>query len=242
MLPLTTNEKERSMFTTTQTTTTKEQIKSLMNVTLLNCMGDDLTVVNAARVSFANTSYGLEKRDVKLIEYLAKHNHWTPFGHVQFSFRVKAPIFVARQLAKHQVGLVWNEVSRRYVKDDPEFFTPDMWRGTAANVKQGSSDESVYDPEYCSDTLEDLHTAALHAYDSLLEEGVAPEQARMVLPLSMYTEWVWTGSLAAFMRVVNLRTHPTAQEEVKVVARKIGSYIKQACPHSYEALKVEENI
>jgi thymidylate synthase (FAD) len=247
-----------------------------MNVTLIDHMGSDLSVVNAARVSFDKqsdweSSWGgrigiLKEADKKLISYLAKHNHWTPFGHCFASFRIKAPIFVARQLGKHQVGLVWNEVSRRYVDDEPEFYVPDTWRKRADNVKQGSSAETIpldqydgwdgkyieeiikewpnevyedgrYQPEYPLDCrineyLEDAH----NIYKLLLKVGVCPEQARMVLPQSMMTEWVWSGSLAAFARVCKLRLDPHTQYETRLVASIIEGQMAKLFPVSWEAL------
>jgi thymidylate synthase (FAD) len=174
-------------------------------VALLDHMGSDLSVVNAARVSFSKVSLEMTEADKKLIKYLAKHDHWTPFAHTSISLRIKAPIFVARQLGKHQVGLVWNETSRRYVKDTPEFYEPETWRAAAENVKQGSSETEVitHDSEGYSldDRLEEVIAGALNLYEEMIAVGVSPEQARMVLPQSMMTEWVWTGSLLAFVRV-----------------------------------------
>ena len=184
-----------------------------MNVKLIDHMGNDLSVVNAARVSFAKESelewngegyppeegMVLKDKDVKLINYLAKHNHWSPFGHASMQFHIKAPVFVARQLVKHQVGLVWNEVSRRYVDDEPEFYTPTEWRKSAENKKQGSSDETV---EY---SVLPAYAFAKQCYENMLKMDIAPEMARMVLPQSMYTEWYWSGTLYAFARVCNLR-------------------------------------
>ena len=159
-----------------------------MNVNLIDVMGTDLSVVNAARVSFAKDSKELSEKDEKLIKYLAKHNHWSPFGHASLQFRIKAPIFVARQLVKHQVGLVWNEVSRRYVDDEPEFYIPQEWRLKADNKKQGSSDETI---EYSlGSTLEFIKTT----YQNMLKANIAPEMARMILPQNLYTEWYWSGS------------------------------------------------
>lgn len=224
-----------------------------MNVTLIDHMGSDLSVVNAARVSFDKESQWhvsawsdenhpithLSAKDAKLINYLAKHNHWTPFGHCFASFRIKAPIFVARQLGKHQVGLVWNEVSRRYVDHPPEFYIPEKgeWRKRADNVKQGSSVEpadltglsSAYSPEYA------MERCAL-VYNRLLDMGVCPEQARMVLPQSMYTEWIWSGSLAAFARVCKLRLDPHTQYETRLVAENIDQHMAELFPVSWKAL------
>jgi len=221
-----------------------------MNVTLIDSMGTDLTVANAARVSFNKKSnwghhvpgqgiFELKKGDVKLIQYLAKHGHWTPFGHCTLSFHIKAPIFVARQLVKHQVGLVWNEVSRRYVDEDPEFWYPEHWRGRAEDKKQGSSDEFVDwidRKERTGGRVRKTCEFAMHTYKTLLEAGVCPEQARMVLPQNTYTEWYWTGSLYAFSRVCNLRCKGDTQEETRNVAWEIHDLAKEKFPVSWPAL------
>ena len=172
-----------------------------MNVELVDKMGSDLTVVNAARVSFNKHQDKFKNTDEKLIKYLAVHGHWTPFGHCSIQFRIAAPIFVARQLVKHQVGLVWNEVSRRYVDYTPELFTvdEDKWRGRPDKAKQGSAGYVYIKPSLAM-TIEMTNGWAVDLYKKLIDEGVAPEQARMVLPLSTYTEWYWTGSLAAYAR------------------------------------------
>ena len=154
-----------------------------MDVELVDHMGDDLSVVNAARVSFGKKKTQFEHGDLKLIRFLAREDHWSPFGHASMQFHIKAPIFVARQLVKHQVGLVWNEVSRRYVDDEPEFYTPKVWRLKADNKKQGSSDETI---EY---NIEGAIQFVTQTYKNLLREQVAPEMARMVLPQNLYTEW-----------------------------------------------------
>ena len=239
-----------------------------MKVELLNTMGDDLTVVNAARVSFAKESEWengkyeefvfegvsgtkeverkLSERDTKLINYLANHDHWTPFGHCTASFRIKAPIFVARQLAKHQVGLVWNEVSRRYVDDEPEFYRPNKWRGKPVNAKQGSSNETIDRILVKYPGLEQLNTPnseyelvldrVLNLYNGMIESGIAPEMARMVLPQSMYTEWWWTGSLAAFARICKLRLDPHAQAETAEIAQGINDALEEKFPVGWKAL------
>ena len=214
-----------------------------MEVKLIDHMGSDLTVVNAARVSFAKTSQWecipeagptegiLTYDDERLIKYLAKHNHWSPFGHASMQFHIKAPVFVARQLVKHQVGLVWNEVSRRYVDDEVEFYEPTEWRLAAENKKQGSSDETV--PFSVTPT----HEWCRQTYKNLLNAGVAPEMARMVLPQSMYTEWYWSGTLYAFARVCNLRCKPDAQKETQMVADQIDVLAEELFPNSWEALR-----
>ena len=190
-------------------------------------MGSDVAVVNAARVSFNKRITKLRESDKKLIAYLARHGHWTPFGHAQLSFRISAPVFVARQLGKHQVGLVWNEVSRRYVDSGVSFHTPQVWRKKAEDKKQGSSDEIIMQDDFLFANYEKLLKASELLYAILLEKGAAPEQARMVLPQSMMTEWIWTGSLAAFARVVKLRDHADAQKECQEVAQLISEEVKK---------------
>ena len=213
-----------------------------MQVKLMDRMGTDLTVVNAARVSFAKESEWesipeggeieglLSLGDENLIKYLAKHNHWSPFGHCSMQFHIKAPIFVARQLVKHQVGLVWNEVSRRYVDDEPEFYTPKVWRLKADNKKQGSSDETI---EY---NVEGAIQYVTQTYNNLLREGVAPEMARMVLPQNLYTEWYWSGTLYAFSRVCNLRCAEDTQSETRTIADGIQNICAKEFPISWKEL------
>ena len=159
-----------------------------METQLIDVMGTDLTVVNAARVSFGKKKEKFEEGDEKLIRYLAEHNHWSPFGHCMLQFHIKAPIFVARQLVKHQVGLVWNEISRRYVDTEPEFYKVDKWRGKPVDKKQGSDGE-VEKQGSCMYSKQMVENNAITAYNDLLNAGVAPEQARMVLPQSLMTEW-----------------------------------------------------
>lgn len=207
-----------------------------MKATLLRYMGDDNTVVDAARVSHAKTAERYSpNRNADLIRHLAEHDHWTPFGHPHASFHIEAPIFVARQLVKHQVGLVWNEVSRRYVDDTPRFWAPEEWRERAENVKQGSGGPLA--SQLNSDvTYQRAIRAALFAYNELLHEGVCPEQARAVLPLATYTEWHWTGSLAAWARVCRLRLDPHAQAETAVIARQISDALAPLFPVSWPVL------
>ena len=207
-------------------------------------MGSDLSIVNAARVSFAKEHKEFDEgKDGKLIRYLAKHDHWSPFGHGSLQFHIKAPIFVARQLVKHQVGLVWNEVSRRYVDDEPEFYIPDTWRGTAENKKQGSSDDEIdINPAIGSgpmmvDDYQQSLSKAKWTYEELLRKGVCPEQARMVLPQSLMTEWYWSGTLYAFARVCNLRCKPDAQKETQDVGWGIDEFARELFPTSWDALR-----
>jgi len=212
-----------------------------MQVTLINSMGTDQTVVDAARVSFAKKAENYtEDQNEKLIGYLARHNHWTPFGHAQATFHIEAPVFVARQLVKHQVGLVWNEVSRRYVDDTPRFFSPPSWRPRAPDKKQGSDkDDQIMNMRQAWKIYESAIHNISKTYGILLEMGVAPEQARMVLPQSMMTEWYWTGSLAAWSRVCRLRISDDAQVETERIATDISREMKHLFPISWEAL--EEN-
>jgi len=213
-----------------------------MHVELLDHMGDDRSVVNAARVSFDkeselefdwNWAPILSEKDERLIYYLAKHKHWTPFAHTAIKFRVTMPIYVARQLAKHQVGGVVNEISRRYVNTSPVLDVPTQWRKAAENVKQGSSDELVnVDQEH----INQLMDQCLATYDYLIESGICPEQARAVIPVCSETTWIWTGSLVFFARVCKLRLDPHAQKETRDVAQAISALIEPLFPISWAAL------
>jgi len=205
----------------------------MITTTYVDHMGSDLSVVNAARVSFGKKHWEFEhQKDGKLIRYLAKHKHLSPFGHAFASFHVKAPIFVARQLVKHKF-LRWNEISRRYVDDEPEFYVPDAWRGRSADKKQGSS--GIVDVGDWGDA----NWAALKAYNDLLEMDVAPEQARMVLPQSTMTEWYWSGSLDAFADMCRLRCASDTQVESQHVAWAIHYKMAELFPVSWEALTDE---
>jgi thymidylate synthase (FAD) len=211
-----------------------------MTAKLIDHMGSDVTVVNAARVSFnkrSPKSKPISDKDAKLINYLAQHNHWTPFGHCSAQFHMRAPIFVARQLGKHQVGLVWNEVSRRYVSDDPEMWYTEEWRKVADDKKQGSSEELVMSPKIMSNIYKNAIDHATEAYKSLLSQGVCEEQARAVLPQGMYTEWYWSGSIAAFARVCKLRLASDTQKETRDVVKDINRQLEQRFPVSWKALQ-----
>ena len=202
----------------------------MIEVAFVNKMGNDMSVVNAARVSFAKVKKGkLDAKDDKLIKYLAYWGHWSPFAHATMSFRIKAPIFVARQLVKHQVGLSWNEVSRRYVSDEPELYKIDKWRGKPVNSKQGSAGE-VELSDLAKVSYDKIMEGCKILYDQLLGEGVAPEQARAVLPQTMMTEWIWSGSVYAFSRVCNQRIKPNAQRETGEVAEQIVKVMEQHFP------------
>ena len=204
-------------------------------------MGSDLTVVNAARVSFANSHRKFESgKDEKLISYLAKHGHWSPFAHCTMQFHIIAPIFVARQLVKHQVGLAWNEVSRRYVDTEVEFYVPKEWRARPdKSIKQGSAEE-VVDINPRGDIVNHYQHALKQAkwsYEQLIRQGVAPEMARMVLPQSTMTEWYWSGTLMAFARVCNLRCKEDAQKETQDIANDIDKLCREQFPVSWNALR-----
>ncbi|MBR19968.1 MAG: thymidylate synthase (FAD) [Euryarchaeota archaeon] len=207
-----------------------------MKVTLIDKMGTDLTVVNAARVSYAKTKEKFDDKDEKLIKFLAEHNHWSPFAHASLQFRIKAPIFVARQLVKHQVGLSWNEVSRRYVNYTPELYNIDIWRGKPENSKQGSGGEIQLGRTLANRVATAMKKCTI-AYVQLIEKGVAPEMARAVLPQSMMTEWYWSGSLYAFARVCNLRCAKDTQLETQEVANKIDKICNKEFPHSWKYLR-----
>lgn len=244
-----------------------------MKVTYKYHCGDDLSVVNAARVSFNKESdwicacgesdawvhdydyeyycgacktgddLTLSINDKKLIKYLAKHNHWTPFAHNSITLHIKAPIFVARQLGKHQVGFVWNEVSRRYVDDEPEFHMSDVWRERADNVKQGSGEGEVtllrlqgFTMQTIPDAVSKHQAYSRDLYRDMLDAGVCPEQARMVLPQSMYTEWYMTGNLYAWHNLYRLRIDSHTQKETQVAAKQVGEIIEPLFPISWEAL------
>lgn len=207
-----------------------------MKVELIDVMGTDLTVVNAARVSFNKNKDILEEGDEKLIAYLAQHDHWTPFGHPQLQFRISAPVFVARQLVKHQVGLVWNEVSRRYVNHTPTFDIPSKWRDRPRNRKQGSGVDFIQLTDDETAEIQYIHNASSKMYEHLIDKGVAPEQARAILPQDMVTEWYWTGSLAAFSRVCKLRLSEDSQDETRQVAQQIADLTKEKFPISWKYL------
>lgn len=210
-------------------------------VELLDVFGDDLTVVNAARVSLHKESAldvdgALKTGDDRLINYLATHNHDSPFFHPQIRLRIKMPICIAREWFRHTVGLSRNEVSRRYVTTDPECYIPQKLRARAENVKQGSTNESI-EHELETRAAMAVHAAeTLNLYKRLLAEGVCPEQARMILPQSMYTEFIETGSLAAYARIFGLRAQPDAQREIQEYARAVAELVEPKFPASWKAL------
>ena len=204
----------------------------MIKATYVDHMGSDVTVVNSARVSFgkkSNNTYTTDKDD-KLIRYLAEHKHTSPFGHCFASFHVKAPVFVARQLVKHKF-LRWNEISRRYVDEEPELYEAPIWRGRSSDKKQGSEGEVTSNANVFYH-----NTRSLMTYKQLLSEGVCPEQARMVLPQAMMTEWYWSGSLDAFADMCNLRCASDTQEETRTVATQISDRMRKLFPVSWGAL------
>ena len=225
----------------------------MIEVTYVDHMGSDLSVVNAARVSFGKKSelecidmvkgvYVMSQKDTKLIQYLAKNKHLSPFGHCFASFHIKAPIFVARQLVKHKF-LRWSEISRRYVDDEPEFYVPDKWRGRSADKKQGSSDTVVESLRMQGFREQSVHDGvfkhqmhSLDLYRDMITAGVAPEQARMILPQSTMTEWYWSGSLDAWSDMCLLRCASDTQEETQYVAAKISLKMHELFPVSWTAL------
>ena len=208
-----------------------------IKVDFLDHMGDDNTVVDAARVSFdKHSGCYTSEQNRRLIAYLGKHCHISPFGHCFASFRVKAPVFVARQLVKHKF-LRWNEISRRYVDSEPEFYVPEYWRKISPNKKQGSLDEPVHEGLYMQYQADDHHQTSIDTYQRMLNQGVCPEQARMVLPQSLMTEWVWSGSLDAFASMCNLRCKEDTQYESRVVADQIDERMGELFPLSWEALR-----
>jgi thymidylate synthase (FAD) len=212
------------------------------SVELLETFGSDLTVVNAARVSFNKEVSEMTERDAKLVQYLAKHNHVTPFFHPQARFRIKMPIFVAREWYRHQIGLARNEVSRRYVDSPPELWFPSEsgLRARDPKAKQGSKEEAVETAAGLVAEIQDHGRHTVEFYKSLLEKGVAPEIARSVLPQGMYTEFIETGSLAAYARIWSLRTDPTAQREIQAYARAIGDLLVEKFPVSWAALAADQ--
>jgi thymidylate synthase (FAD) len=214
---------------------------TFISAKLIDNMGSDLTVVNSARVSFNKESNWGEEgllldKDEKLIKYLAKHEHWTPFAHCMITMHVTAPVFVRTQCFKHKVGFTENEISRRYVNDPPRFWEPDEFRSNAESVKQGSSDKANWNSKYWTMRMKGLHHNIAFLYKQMLDDGVCPEQARAILPQSMITEWYWTGSLAAYARFYKQRTSPHAQRETKELALQIGGIIKELYPVSWSAL------
>lgn len=235
-----------------------------MKVDLIDYMGSDLTVANAARVSFDKQSdwnivshqkecwddsrivvtspvKELKEADKKLINFLARENHWTPFGHCFLQFRIKAPIFVARQLGKHQVGLTWNEISRRYVDNEPEFYFPEKWRKKNPDKKQGSYDDEFVELTFAEECQpKAVVNMCRELYNAMIGMQICAEQARMILPQNMYTEWYWSGSLYAFARICSLRLKKDTQKETRDIADMIYKLVEKNFPVSWKALMCKE--
>jgi len=211
---------------------------SKSHIEILEVMGDDLTVVNAARVSFAKESTEMRPQDERLISYLAKHNHNSPFFHPMIRCRIKMPLFIAREWYRHTVGFARNEVSRRYVNESPQCYipSPENIRERDTNKKQGSKDTPVFLKDNIYDLIKQATRASEQVYDYLLNADVAPELARMILPQSMYTEFIETGSLAAYARLCKLRLDPTAQKEIRQYAECLSKLLEAKFPVSWAAL------
>lgn len=206
------------------------------HVAILEVMGNDLTVVNAARVSFSKESKILSEGDTKLIKYLAKNQHISPFFHPQIRMRLKMPIFVAREWFRHTVGFARNEVSRRYVDTVPEIYMPTELRARDPNLKQGSKSECVEDNENVRSVLHHSLNVAVSTYEALLASNVAPEVARGVLPQTMYTEFIETASLYAYARLCKLRLDPHSQVEIRLYADAVDQLMSEHFPVSWGAL------
>lgn len=216
-----------------------------IEIVVVDKMGDDSSVSNSARVSFNKWKEEFDEGDAKLVKYLADHKHLTPFRHTQVQLRCKAPIFLVRQLGKHQAGLSWNEVSRRYVKTAPEFFEPEEWRSAPeGSIKQGSGEGSITnfvedeDWERCpvNSSYTDYCQLSLEFYNKMMKDGIAPEQARMVLPQSMLTEWIWSGNILAFAHVYKERIASGAQLEAQEFAKELDKVIRPLFPVAWSAL------
>jgi thymidylate synthase (FAD) len=208
-------------------------------VEILDTFGDDLTVVNAARVSYNKTTDEMSAKDEKLIKYLAEHNHVTPFFHPQIRFRIKMPIFVAREWYRHQIGFARNEVSRRYVDYKAEMYVPEFVRERDPNSKQGSRPNSIDNNSMATALIQDINDRAEETYEQLLQMKVAPEVARTVLPQGMYTEFIETGSLAAYARLCGLRLDPSAQWEIRQYAQVVSELLSAKFPVSWRYLAPE---
>ncbi len=209
-------------------------------VEVLDSMGSDLTVVNSARVSFGKTVTEMTEKDERLVTYLAKHHHITPFFHPQVQMRIRMPIWVAREWFRHQIGFARNEISRRYVDDEPKFYVPTTLRARDKNLKQGSKEGPPAENETACVIIKDITELCKDTYKRLLELDVAPELARIILPQSMYTEFIETGSLAAYARLYGLRKDPSAQKEIQEYATAIGEELEKLFPISWKALAADQ--
>lgn len=209
-----------------------------LNAEYIMHMGTDDTIVDVARVSFAKRASQYSKEaNTRLIRYLAENNHWTPFAHPQIMLRMTAPIAIRTQCFKHKAGFVENEESRRYITDTPEFFVPIFREKPDGSIKQGSGEELEWalQRRFQRDYVE-VCNKAISEYNSLIAADISPEQARFVLPQGVYTQWIWTGSLAAYARFYKQRTDPHAQEEIQDLARMVGEIIQPLFPVAWEVL------
>ena len=210
-----------------------------MNSTYVDHMGSDLSVVKAARVSFSSDNVEFDKaKDEKLIKYLATHNHWTPFAHASITLRITAPVPIRTQCFKHKVGFSENEESRRYIFNEPTMYIPETFRKKPeGSIKQGSADAF---PEqgtlYWKRQFKDLYSTCLNAYETAIDGGMCPEQARFLLPQGTQVSWYWTGSLAAYARFCKQRTDPHAQKEIQELAKEVSEIIEPLFPVSWKAL------
>jgi thymidylate synthase (FAD) len=211
-----------------------------IKVELLDHMGSDLDVVNAARVSFNNSIGIFCDQDERLIKYLARYAHWTPFAHTALKFRVAAPVPIRTQCFKHKVGMVENEESRRYISSTPEIYIPEFFRAKPeGSIKQGSGGEHL-NSDYWKLAYKAITDNCVTAYLTMLDQGVCPEQARFILPQGAIVYWIWTGNLVSFANFYNKRTDPNAQYEVRIVAEKIGRLVEDIFPVSWKALTSKE--
>lgn len=208
----------------------------MIKVELVDHMGTDLSVSNSARVSFSKWKDELEEGDTKLINYLAKHEHTSPFRHTRITLRCEAPIWLARQLGKHQVSMDWNEVSRRYVDTGFEFFVPEYRERPEGGIKQGSGGIHPANEAWKNLTI-NYQERSLELYERMIESGVAPEQARGVLPQNMMTTWIWSGSLLGFFHLWRLRSDSHAQVEAQQFAQQVADICEQLFPIAWNALK-----
>lgn len=207
-----------------------------MRVEYIEHSGSDLTVVNAARVSLDKHHAEFQENDIGLINFLARNNHWTPFGHPHITVRITVPIFVANQLKRHVVGFVLNEVSRRYIDSEPEFYDPEALGARAKNKKQGAKEGEFVENKEAFEIVDKVYNLCRSSYSELLKLGVAPEDARMILPLATYTSWYWTGSLYAYSRLYNLRIKEDTQRQTREVAKMLGDIIAPLFPISWKNL------
>ena len=209
-----------------------------MKITLIKTLGTDLTIVNAARVSLNKQSKKINEQDEKLIAYLMKHKHWSPFAHAILQYRITAPLFIARQWYKHQIGIARNEISRRYISTPPTYYTPQTWRQTAKTIKQGSAQPLPQEKQKEIHQKYKNHIKdTTKLYKELINNNICPEQARIILPQATNTQWIETASLYACLRIIHLRCEHTAQKEIQKLAQQLEKIIKQKYPITMKTYK-----